>query len=464
MIFHPNMAVWIVAAAVFGAAYMADRFRRDGRPVPLGAMLGSAAAVAGALIPMVPLRSCTFESGRSQTDFTFGLILFFAVAAGLVIGAERAVRHLGDRDRVSLADQEQASKMFKTTQLVPWALLAPSLLVLSVFIYWPAIRTARLSLLRFRLGSPRTPFVCVDNFTELIDPHFSFQFFMLVGVTAVVGATIGFLRNARQVKTGLYRRAVVAWKVLLLLAAIVFFLQVAEEEYGETLFATVFISGGIVVFTLVIGLAIAYLAFQPVRGIRVYRTLLIWPYAVSAPIAGILFFVIFDPSTGIVDHFLNSVFGFRLPNYRTDVWQARAVVIAASVWKLLGYNVLFFLAGLQTVSVSTLEAATLDGANAWQRFRYVTLPALAPIRFFLVITNLTFSFFDLFGTVDTLTKGAPAGATSVAIYGIYNVGIQLKFLGRAAAQALVLFAIVIIVTIWQFRLTARRGASVGPRA
>jgi sn-glycerol 3-phosphate transport system permease protein len=131
------------------------------------------------------------------------------------------------------------------------------------------------------------------------------------------------------------------------------------------------------------------------------------------------------------------------------------------VWKVLGFAILFFIAGLQNVPKSTLEAAAVDGADAWQRFRYVTLPSLAPITFFLVITILTYSFFDLFGTVDTLTRGAPAGATSVAIYEVYKTGIELKFLGRAAAQALILFAMVIVVTIWQFRVAARRGATAG---
>jgi sn-glycerol 3-phosphate transport system permease protein len=126
-------------------------------------------------------------------------------------------------------------------------------------------------------------------------------------------------------------------------------------------------------------------------------------------------------------------------------------IILASVWKLLGYNILFYLAGLQTVPRDQIEAAALDGASAYQRFRKIVIPALGPFTFFLLITNLTFSFFDIYGTIDFLTKGAPAGATSVAIYEIIRVGVDNGDLGRGAAQSVVLFLAVIGLTAWQFR-------------
>ena len=461
MTFYTNMIAWILIAAVLGAAYVGYRFRRSGRSILTGAAIGAAVAVAGSLIPMVPLRACTFEAGRPSADFAFGLVLFFGAAVGMVVAAEKATQRFGSDEKGRRSDHAQASKQFDTSPLVPWALLAPTLLILSLFVYWPAIRTARLSSLRFRLGAPRSPFICVDNFTELVDPGFTVGFFALVAVTAAMGAAIVYLRAKQQIHTEPYRRVVGVWKILLVLAAIVFFLQLASKDYGQTLLATVIISGGIVVFAIVIGLAIAYLASQPVKGAKAYRTLLIWPYAISAPIAGILFMIMFDPTVGIVDHMTKSIFGIGLPAYRQTAWLAMGVIIGASVWKVLGFAILFFIAGLQNVPKSTLEAAAVDGADAWQRFRFVTLPSLAPITFFLVITILTYSFFDLFGTVDTLTKGAPAGATSVAIYEVYKTGIELKFLGRAAAQALILFAMVIVVTIWQFRVAARRGATAG---
>ena len=135
---------------------------------------------------------------------------------------------------------------------------------------------------------------------------------------------------------------------------------------------------------------------------------------------------------------------------------ARITIILASVWKLLGYNLLFFLAGLQTVPREQIEAAAIDGANAFQRFTKIVVPALGPIAFFLLITNLTFSFFDVYGTIDFLTKGAPAGATSVSIYEIIRVGVDNGDLGRGAAQSVVLFLAVIALTAWQFKQSEGR--------
>ena len=459
------MIGWILFAAVLGAAYVGIRFQRSNRRTLIGVGLGAVAAAVGSLIPMVPLKSCTFEVDRTGADYIFGLLLLFAAATGLVVIADRSTRYLSGEDRKRRTIQEQPSKLFKTSPVVPWLLLAPSLVILSMFVYWPAVRTARLSLLRFRLGAPRSPFICVDNFTELVNPEVTFSpnFFVLMGVTAAIGAAIVLLQKTQQihVQQNMYKRAVSLWKMLALLVVVLFFLQLASEDYGPTLLATVIISCGIVSLAITIGLAIAYLASQPVKGAKTFRTLLIWPYAVSAPIAGILFMVMFDPVVGVIDHFMEIIFGIGLPQYRKTVWLAQSVIIGASVWKVLGFDILFFIAGLQNVPKSALEAAAVDGANAWQRFKFVTLPSLAPIILFLVITNLTYSFFDLFGTVDTLTRGAPAGATSVAIYEIYRIGIELKFLGRAAAQALILFGLIIIVTIWQFRVAARRGATMG---
>jgi sn-glycerol 3-phosphate transport system permease protein len=219
---------------------------------------------------------------------------------------------------------------------------------------------------------------------------------------------------------------------------------------------TLIISAGTVVIGLAVSLGIAYLAYQPIRGGGIYRTLLVWPYAISPPIAGLIFFVIFDPNAGIVEHWLNTLFGINLPNYRQDATLAQAVVILASVWKTLGYNLLFYIAGLQTVPTDQVEAAQIDGANGWQRFRWVVVPALSPITFFLIVTNLTYAFFETFGTIDYLTAGGPAGETSVAMYEIYRVAIPGRDLGRGAAQSLILFAGVIALTVWQFRSTGRR--------
>ena len=131
------------------------------------------------------------------------------------------------------------------------------------------------------------------------------------------------------------------------------------------------------------------------------------------PWQGVLFFMIFDPTAGIFTHVMDAWFGIDVPNYRENALLAQASIILASGWKILGYNILFYLAGLQTVSLDQVEAALIDGASAWQRFVKIVLPALSPITFFLLVTNLVYAFFEVYATIDFMTKGAPAGKTSV---------------------------------------------------
>jgi len=229
-----------------------------------------------------------------------------------------------------------------------------------------------------------------------------------------------------------------------------------QVAYRPVYVTTVIISVGIVAFGMIGGLAIAVLAFRQIRGGGAYRTLLVWPYAISPAVAGILFFMILDPTAGILQHLADSWFGIDFPNYREDPTLARLSIIMASGWKILGFNILFYLAGLQTVPREQIEAAVLDGASAWQRFTSVIIPALSPITFFLLVTNLTYAFFEVYATIDFMTKGAPAGATSVAIYEIIRVGVNNGDLGRGAAQSVLLFAAVIGVTMWQFRTSGER--------
>ncbi len=453
MAFYTNMMPFFILTAVLGAGYIAYHFYRTDRPVAIGAVLGAIAGAVGPLIFMLPLKSCTFEPERDAVDFGFGLVLFFAGAALLVVGTEKLSHFFiaGSEGKANLLAGQTTEGVFKTSFMVPLLLLAPSIAILAVFIYYPAFETFRLSTLLFRLGAPRTPFVCVRSFTELMDPHFSPGFFALLAGVVIIRMVIFYMDRTGNTRSDWYGRIKLLFNVSLVALIFLFFRQLWAERYALTFFSTAFISGMIVVLALTISLAIAYLAYQPIKGANIYRTLLIWPYAISAPIAGILFFIMFDPNAGIIDHFLETITGIGLPSYREDAWQSRGVVIMAGVWKILGYGILFYIAGLQTVSTTLLEAAEIDGANAWQRLRNVIIPALAPITFFLIITTLTYTFFDLFGTVDILTRGAPAGATSVAIYEIYRIGIQTKDLGRAAAQAIILFMAVIAVTVWQFR-------------
>jgi sn-glycerol 3-phosphate transport system permease protein len=173
-------------------------------------------------------------------------------------------------------------------------------------------------------------------------------------------------------------------------------------------------------------------------------------------VAGILFFMIFDPTAGILQHTMDAWFGVDVPNYRESAVLAQMSIIMASGWKILGYNILFYLAGLQTVPLVQIEASVLDGASTWQRFTKIVLPALSPITFFLLVTNLTYAFFDIYATIDFMTKGAPAGKTSVAIYEIIRIGVNNGDLGRGAAQSVLLIGAVIAVTLWQFRTSCER--------
>jgi sn-glycerol 3-phosphate transport system permease protein len=166
--------------------------------------------------------------------------------------------------------------------------------------------------------------------------------------------------------------------------------------------------------------------------------------------------MIFDPTAGIFNYVMDNWFGIDAPNYRESAVLAQTAIIMASGWKILGYNVLFYLAGLQTVSIIQIEASILDGASPWQRFTKIVIPALSPITFFLLVTNLTYAFFDIYATIDFMTKGAPAGKTSVAIYEIIRIGVNNGDLGRGAAQSVLLFAAVIGVTLWQFRTSGER--------
>ncbi len=398
MIIHATMIPFFVVTAVVGAAWLAHRQQRQQRSPILGGVAGAVAGLLGPWIFMLPLNSCTFEPERESIDYAFGVGLFALGAVLAIWAAQWLLRLLGNRERASdlLMSGQSTAGTFKSTFVVPTLLLTPTIAILLIFLYFPVVDTFRLSTLLVRLGAPRTRFQCVANFTSLFDP-----------------------------------------------------------DYYEVLFNTFFIAAAIVIVGLILGLAIAYLAYQPVRGASIYRTLLIWPYAISPAIAGIIFFVMFDPVAGVINHMIRLLGGEGLEWIR-DPWLARFAVIATSVWKTLGYNILFYIAGLQTVPKDLQEAAAIDGANAWQRFRNVVLPALSPITFFLIVTNITYAFFNIFGTIDFLTKGGPAGATSVSIYEIVQLGIRQKDLGRAAAQSIVLFILVIGVTWFQFRTSGRR--------
>ena len=196
------------------------------------------------------------------------------------------------------------------------------------------------------------------------------------------------------------------------------------------------------------------MADRVVRGALAYKTLLIWPYAVAPAIAGVLWMFMFAPSIGIVAYALNAL-GFDW-NHLLNSGQAMALVVMAAVWKQISYNFLFFLAGLQSIPKSLLEAAAIDGAKPWRRFWTIVFPLLSPTTFFLLVINIVYAFFDTFGIIDAATHGGPGKDTAILVYKVYYDGFKAMDLGGSAAQSVVLMAIVVALTVLQFRYVEKR--------
>lgn len=395
----PTVPILILAlAAVAGAGVLAWWFQRCRLSPLLGAAAGAVAGAAGGLIFMLPLEFCTFEAERDTIDRVFGVALILIGMTVTLWLTQWAARWWQQRrtPQVNTSQQWQQPGAFRG-RLLPIVFLAPTLIILALFLYYPSLDTFRLSTLLVRLGARRTAFVCVDNFTSLV----------------------------------------------------------TDPVYFNSLLITIGMSLAIVVLGLALSLLIALAAYQPVSGARFYRTLLIWPYAISPAVAGVIFLLLFNPAGGIINYLLGNL-GIRGPGWLNDPTFAPWAVIIASVWKSMGFNILFYIAGLQNVPKDLQESAAIDGANAVQRFRHIVLPLLSPITFFLIITNMTYAFFETFGTIDYLTRGGPLQSTTTLMYRIYQVGIQNNDLGKAAAQSIVLFVMVIALTIFQFRSTGRR--------
>jgi sn-glycerol 3-phosphate transport system permease protein len=380
----------IVIAALVGALFMFFSIKRTS----IALLVGAGAGVVGSLLFMAPLGFCTFEPQRTGLDVALGIILVITGMVLLLLPARWLLRRM--QSRQSLVTEELRPGTF-SGWLTPVLLLAPTLAILVLFLYYPAVDTFRLSTQLALLGGKRSPFICVDNFTSLVDP-----------------------------------------------------------DYFKSVLITLGMSAAIVVIGLVLALLIASMAYQPVKGARIYRTLLIWPYAVSPVVAGLIFSLLFNPSGGLINEVLGKLFGINIP-WLNDPAYAPWAVIIASVWKSIGFNILFYIAGLQNVPKDLLESGSIDGANALQRFYHVTLPLLSPITFFLVVTNITYAFFETVGTLVNMTGGAgPLDSTNTLMWRIYQLGVQHNDLGKSAAQAIVLFLMVIGITFLQFRTTGER--------
>ncbi|ALV08426.1 sn-glycerol-3-phosphate ABC transporter permease UgpA [Roseateles depolymerans] len=279
---------------------------------------------------------------------------------------------------------------------LPWVLLAPQAAVIAAFFFWPASQALLQSLQQQDAFGLSVDWVGLDNFRRLWEDA-------------------GYLASFRTTA--------------------VFSLLVA-------------------VLGLAISLLLAAMANRVVRGATIYRTLLIWPYAVAPAIAGVLWLFMFAPSIGVVSYGLDRL-GFQW-NHLLNPNHAMTLVVAAAVWKQISYNFLFFLAGLQSIPRSLLEAAAIDGASPWKRFWTITFPLLSPTSFFLLVINVVYAFFDTFGIIDAATQGGPGKDTAILVYKVYYDGFKAMDLGGSAAQSVVLMAIVILLTVIQFRFVERK--------
>ncbi len=227
-----------------------------------------------------------------------------------------------------------------------------------------------------------------------------------------------------------------------------------DESYIASFKTTAVFSVLVAVLGLVLSLALAVFADRVVRGASFYKTLLIWPYAVAPAVAGVLWLFMFAPSIGIVSYALRQI-GVEW-NHLLNSNQAMALIVFAAVWKHISYNFLFFLAGLQSIPKSLIEAAAIDGAGPWRRFWSIVFPLLSPTTFFLLVINIVYAFFDTFAIVDATTEGGPGKDTAILVYKVYYDGFKALDLGGSAAQSVVLMAIVVVLTVIQFRYVERK--------
>jgi sn-glycerol 3-phosphate transport system permease protein len=228
----------------------------------------------------------------------------------------------------------------------------------------------------------------------------------------------------------------------------------SDPLYVQTILRTVVFCAVVSVLAMSVALLLAVFADREIKGRAIYRTLLIWPYAVAPAMAAVLWLFLLHPQFGLVGRWLNS-HGIDW-DYHVNGGQALALVVIASAWKQVSYNFIFFLAGLQSIPRAVIEAARMDGARGWYRFRTITFPLLTPTTFFLLVVNLVYAAFDTFGTIWALTQGGPGKDTETLVIKVYRDGMVNQDIGGSAAQSVVLMLGVIALTALQFRFLGRR--------
>lgn len=284
---------------------------------------------------------------------------------------------------------------FKSAWL-PWVLVAPQMAIVLVFFFWPAAQALLQSLMQQDAFGASSEFVGLENFQRLFDDPSYLESFKTTALFSVLVAASG----------------------------------------------------------LAIALLLAVMANRVLRGAGLYKTLLIWPYAVAPVVAGVLWLMMFASPYGVVAYWLQQM---GLPwDHLLNANHAMALIVMAAVWKQISYNFLFFLAGLQSIPHSLIEAATIDGASPWKRFWSIVFPLLSPTTFFLLVINIIYAFFETFAIVDAATHGGPGKETAILVYKVYYDGFKALDINGSAAQSVVLMAIVIALTVVQFRFVEKR--------
>ena len=280
---------------------------------------------------------------------------------------------------------------------LPYGLVAPQLAITVVFFFWPAFDSLRLSLYRASPFGDRLIFIGLGNFQRLL----------------------------------------------------------ADPAYFRSAATSLVFSFAVTFLGLALALLLASLANAKIRGLAVYRTLLLWPYGIAPAVAGVIWLFVFHPSFGILIWLLSFLTAYQF-NWFLKGWVALVLLVVAAVWKQFGYNLAFYLAGLQAIPGSVLEAASVDGAGPIRKFFAITFPLLSPVTFFLFTLNMTFAFFDSFGLVHSVTQGGPGDATSILVYRAWKDGFEGLQLGLSAAQSVILMVLVIALTALQFRYAEKR--------
>lgn len=227
-----------------------------------------------------------------------------------------------------------------------------------------------------------------------------------------------------------------------------------DPIYINSIKVTMVFSFSVAAIAMSFALLFAVMADRAIRGATTYKTFIIWPYAIAPVVAAVLWYFLFNPTVGMLSFFLKSI-GINW-NFELNGRQAMILVIIAAAWREISYNFLFFLAGLQAIPKSFIEAAAIDGASPRKRFWTISFPLLSPTVFFLFVMNIVYAFFDTFGVIHSITEGGPNGATNIMVYKVYHDGFESLDLGGSAAQSVILMIVVILLTVIQFRFIERK--------